>query len=212
MAALCPTSRAALNTCSRQLRKVVHNFTTALCIQSFRDAVSIAKGDWPQLCLIILPDQTRLASYMACPGYSGSAGTSVPCTDFCTCYSPDCRPKDRPAAQTELDSSSKQTICQSVLLLATTPLAPSQHTFTNSICAADVATLIAAADWPNLSELHISTPNISSSGSIGAALVGCLGKRKKCLHLSCNHLDVVAVKQLVQGKWPLLERLYLKPG
>lgn len=105
-AALCPTSSAALYTCSRQLRKVVHNFTTALRIQSFRDVVSIAKGDWPQLCLIILPDQCiDWQAIWPAPGTQELLAHLFLATDFCTCHSPDCRPKDRPAAQTEPDSS-----------------------------------------------------------------------------------------------------------
>ena len=57
MAALCPTSRAALSSCSRQFRKVVHSLTAVLGVQSFYNIAAIAKGEWPQLCLITVPFQ-----------------------------------------------------------------------------------------------------------------------------------------------------------
>ena len=53
-----PKSAAALANCSRQLRRLVHNFAQRITLETFNDIGQLAQGDWPQLCAVIVR-QTR---------------------------------------------------------------------------------------------------------------------------------------------------------
>lgn len=211
MAALCPTSRVAL---SRQFRKVVHSIAAVLGVQSFNNIAAIAKDKWPQLCLITVPFQAVYwqVVWLLNNDQGLLAQVSLIQNDIHT-TALIVAPRTDPQPMRFLTALHRKHLTKAfghLQRLFSRTL--SKLHVVSSICDTETVAQIAAADWPNLSELNIFS--YSSSSSIDAATVACLTQGNwpflRSLHLRCNTLAVAAMKLLVQGKWPQLDRLSLK--
>ena len=183
MGALCPTSRVAISSCSRQFRKVVHSLTA---VQRF--IAAIAKGEWPQLCLITVPFQEVYwqVVWLLNNGQGLLAQLSLIQNDVHT-TALIVAPRTGPQAMPFLTALHRKHLTKAFGHLQSFPWRTlSKLHVVSSICDTETAAQIAAADWTNLSELNMFS--YSSSSSIDAAAVACL----------------------TQGNWPLLRSLHLR--
>ena len=192
----------ALAACSRQLRQVVKQSTTAITIQDPSHVQQVLQGTWPNLALI----KVQPAAVLACgPSLEALFTGELQLVAWLHCgftfhpseYCEATQPSDN------LKAFRKQ---QSMTALVVKPAAQ-QDQFAQHVALTAAFSHIHSSAWRCLDHLIVKLHLLDAE--IMARLVETDLSCLKILDLRGNHLGVAAFQHLACGAWPLLEKLDL---
>ena len=194
---------AALSSCSRQLRHLIHSSVTILTVTAAREVKDVMTGYWPQLSLIMV--QPRIY-YVCLPLDSNFVlvacleadhrNTSEKSNAFVVSHNAQSdQRKSIAAAFRHLQSSNWQNAHRLAVTLE-------PHGMDEEVVAHT-----AQSNWPSLT--HLSLSHIRQASVCMSQLAKGSWPRLEILDLRANQLDVAAMKALIQGDWPMLTKLTL---
>ena len=197
---------AALSSCSKQLRHLVHSSVTAITLPDVMDAAAVLKSSWSQLALIKtqsttsrdatrdvfrhlkLPQDTNLqliVSFMSTTNHQLTMTFVV---------------------------SQRDQASQHKSIAAAFRHSPEWHlsgslTITIHSCDEEVMTQIAQSAWPDITYLQMRVSKLQCKSV--RQLSRASWPKLELLNLSNSQLDDDAMSALIRGNWPLMRRLVL---